>query len=266
MTPLTKKQSGTENSPSPLSANPPYVSGTNPKLERNLCAYAAAATAACVGALAMPQPAEATVVYTPTNQKITQTTFLDLNNDGIHDFALHAICTYSHPGSSGTFSYAQLIINPVAAGNHIWGQVPYVAALPAGVSVGSSGPFIAKIDLMGSDQSNGYFGQWALRKGSVKNRYVALKFLINGQAHFGWARLNVQIRSARTTCVQAVLTGYAYETVAGMPIVTGNTSETEAASAEPAFLGQLALGAPGLVAWRKARELAQPSRRQPVRD
>ena len=257
MTRLTKSE--TKNSPSPESANPTYASRTNHELERNLCAYAAATTAACVGALAMPQLAVATVVYTPTNQKITQRTFLDLNNDGINDFALHAICTYSHPGSSGTFSYAQLAINPVVAGNHIWGQVPDVAALAAGVSVGSSGPFKAKVYLMGSDQTNAYFGQWALRKGSVKNRYVALKFLINGQVHFGWARLNVQIRSARTTCVQAVLTGYAYETVAGMPIVTGNTSGTEAASAEPATLGQLALGAAGLVAWRKERELADPS-------
>ena len=229
------------------------------KLERNLCAYAAAATAACVGALAMPQSAEATVVYTPTNQKITQRTFVDLNNDGINDFALHAICTYSHPGSSGTFSYAQLTINPVVAGNHIWGQVPDVAALAAGVSVGSNGPFKANVYLMGADQTNAYYGQWALRKGSIKNRYVGLKFLINGQVHFGWARLNVQIRSARTTCVQAVLTGYAYETVAGMPIVTGNTSGTEAASAGPGTLGRLAIGAAGLVAWRKERELADPS-------
>jgi hypothetical protein len=252
----TKFDSG--NSPAPTSANPTLARRPNDKLERNLSAYAAAATAACAGLLAMSQPAEATIVYTPTNQKITQTTFLDLNNDGINDFAFHAFCTYSHPGSSGTFSYAQLNIRPVQVGNRIWGQVPDAAALAAGVSGGSKGPFKTDIYLMGLDQSNGYFGQWAPRKGSVKNRYVGLKFVISGQVHFGWARLNVQIRSARSTCVQAVLTGYAYETVAGMPIVTGKTSGTEVASAGPATLGQLALGAAGLVLWRKESERVAP--------
>jgi len=195
----------------------------------------------------MSQPAGASIVYTPTNQKITQTTVLDLNNDGTNDFAFQTLCTYFR-----SLSHAALTIGPEVVGNQIRGRDPKVAALAAGVSVGSNGPFKSDIYLMGADRTNFYSGQWAPIGGSVRNRYVALKFLISGQIHFGWARLNVKIRSARTTCVQAVLTGYAYETVAGKSIITGKTSATDdLASAEPTTLGRLALGAPGLLAWRR---------------
>jgi hypothetical protein len=54
--------------------------------------------------------------------------------------------------------------------------------------------------------------------------------------------------------VEAVLTGYAYETVAGKPIITGATSANEEASGQTlpnATLGALALGSTGVVARRQ---------------
>ena len=53
----------------------------------------------------------------------------------------------------------------------------------------------------------------------------------------------------------AVLTGYAYETVANKGIETGKTSGPDIASAQPATLGQLALGAEGLFARRREKEV-----------
>jgi hypothetical protein len=53
----------------------------------------------------------------------------------------------------------------------------------------------------------------------------------------------VQIRQPLKGKVQAILTGYAYETVANAPILAGATSGTEESSAQPATLGQLAAGA-----------------------
>ena len=69
--------------------------------------------------------------------------------------------------------------------------------------------------------------------------------MIDGQIHFGWARLNVLIRRPSEGGAHAVLTGYAYETDVNEPIETGQTSGPESAEARPGTLGQLALGAAG---------------------
>jgi len=58
---------------------------------QHLHTYALAASAAGVSVLAMAQPAEAEVVYTPANTQIgiNQVVSLDLNGDGITDFNLN---------------------------------------------------------------------------------------------------------------------------------------------------------------------------------
>jgi hypothetical protein len=59
-------------------------------LHRSLSMYALAAGTAGVGALALAQPAESEVVYTGTHQLIgsNQSYDIDLNDDGITDFAI----------------------------------------------------------------------------------------------------------------------------------------------------------------------------------
>ena len=101
---------------------------------------------------------------------------------------------------------------------------------------------------------------------NVKNRYLGLKFTINGTTHFGWARLNVTWTTMfGNHKVTGVLTGYAYETVPNKPIVTGKTKGPEdegnlepsnsaaltVPASRPAKLGMLAMGAPGLSIWRR---------------
>jgi hypothetical protein len=60
------------------------------RLHRQLNMYAVAASAAGVGMLALAQPTEAKIVYTPTYQRFLPNTDLniDLNNDGVVDFTL----------------------------------------------------------------------------------------------------------------------------------------------------------------------------------
>jgi hypothetical protein len=96
-------------------------------------------------------------------------------------------------------------------------------------------------------------GQWV----NVRSRYLGLKFRINGKVHYGWARLNVTVGNSR---ISATLTGYAYETTANKAIIAGATkglddSEPSASlkspTPEPATLGALAIGAPGLDIWRR---------------
>jgi hypothetical protein len=103
----------------------------------------------------------------------------------------------------------------------------------AGVSTSSEG-----------SSSTPIWGPWA----NVKNRYLGLKFKINGKYHFGWARLNVQVELGGFS-ITATLTGYAYETVAGKEILAGqklnaaSSAGREASAPAPQSLGGLALGA-----------------------
>ena len=59
-------------------------------LQRNLSLYALAATAAGVQVLALAQPSEAEVIYTPAHTFIGSNRHFsfDLNNDGVNDFTI----------------------------------------------------------------------------------------------------------------------------------------------------------------------------------
>jgi hypothetical protein len=66
------------------------VSQLSESLHRQLNAYALSACAAGVGALALARPADAKIIYTPAHVVVGkfQSLKLDLNHDGITDFAL----------------------------------------------------------------------------------------------------------------------------------------------------------------------------------
>ena len=84
---------------------------------------------------------------------------------------------------------------------------------------------------------------------------VGLRFKINGEVHYGWARLStnsykvVRDTSPPECCIGEVrvnLTGYAYETNPGQSIAAGDTGGAESSSdagADKRTLGTLALSA-----------------------
>ncbi|MGD0989529.1 MAG: hypothetical protein ABR874_17090 [Candidatus Sulfotelmatobacter sp.] len=222
-------------------------------LEKKLLGYAALAAASGVGILASAPNAEGKVVYTPTHQKLPiNTAFsLDVNGDGIPDFSFLA-STFLGGARRETYTFnsdAGLTVTGAVQSNEVCGVNAGVSALPAGTKVGPKGKFAASHFFMGlvsatDGEPPRYYGPWAPSGGNVKDRYVGLKFVIDGETHYGWARFNVQVRQPLKGKVQAILTGYAYETVANAPIMAGDTSGTEEA-ARPATLGQLAAGAGG---------------------
>jgi hypothetical protein len=237
---------------SPPTRTPFQFSST---LHKHLNAYALGATAAGVAVLALAPPATAEIVYTPTNHEIQPNRggtgfFLDLNHDGINDFLI--VNFYST-----TSAILNVWASPEQAGNQIFSsRAGYAAAIPAGVAIGSNGRFNPA---QSQDMANDDFlvgncqGPWK----DARNKYLGLKFEINGEVHFGWARLSVTCFTP--AAARALLTGYAYETVANQPIVTGQTSGTaeESSLTRPASshsnvqLGLLALGSHGLSAWRR---------------
>jgi hypothetical protein len=97
---------------------------------------------------------------------------------------------------------------------------------------------------------------------NVKSKYVGLRFLINGQTHYGWARFNM--RQANYCETFATLTGYAYETVANQPIKTGKPQTDSVGLLTfpelnfPATLGALAQGSATLTVWRKEENWPRP--------
>jgi hypothetical protein len=243
--------------------------------------YAVAASAAGVGLLALAQPSEAKIVYTPANVHIVGKANLDLNNDGITDFQFCAIgdsqsssycptqrgrraLAAKHPPSP--FS-SNLWIFPAKAINEIWGhlsfrQRPTASALPAGARIGPKGKFSPGYRLMatwGSASGQTYYGgPWK----NAKRQYLGLKFIIKGKVHYGWARLDVHWHPPK---LSATLTGYAYETVPGKSIITGkrkgpndrsmvkqpSPTALPALPPKPATLGLLSMGADGLSVWRR---------------
>lgn len=236
------------------------------KLDKNLFAYAAAASATGVSILALAQPSQARIIYTPAHEQVQPKVFLDLNHDGIKDFKVvfqrSTLCQGSHCTSRGilhgtqfTSTNASLNLYGAQPANQVVGTF-YASELPAGVPVGSSAKFPGGKEMVRVHGINGSnfvtYGPWGAVAGGINQGYLGLKFVINGETHFGWARFKLDIQSSAIT-LRAVLTGYAYETVPNKPIITGKQSggDESAPSIKPAALGSLARGAAGLEAWRK---------------
>jgi hypothetical protein len=238
------------------------ASNFSESMHHQLGMYAIAAGAAGVSVLALAQPVEAKIVYTPANVHFSgnQQYDLDLNNDGVTDFTLSHFF-HGHCSGQGHCSSAVIMEEKPATGNGAIGSPP--AALPRGAVIGRGKPFDDGVGIMFLEQRvcqrshchTWHIGNW----GNVANGYLGLEFQINGKTHYGWARF----KDVDT------LTGYAYETIPGKAIIAGRTKDTADESGEedfgsgasltnpipnkpqPASLGVLALGAQGVQLWRR---------------
>jgi len=234
-----------------------HASPINAKLDKHLAAYVAAASAASLVSMAAPQ-AQAKVVYTATNTQVTTPLSIDLNHDGIADFELDFTQGIGH-------SFWPMV-RPEVSGNAIRGNNGAAAAGFLGVPVGPGGKFTTNsyygrgVFMAGFFQYSfsSFFGPFA----NATNRYLGFKFTIDGQTHYGWARMTVT-----NSLHNVVLTGYAYETTPNTKIieghVSGNSAENSAPSDllapanQPATLGMLARGADGLALRRRDEPAAE---------
>lgn len=232
------------------------MSHISAKLDRKLTAYVAVASAAGFGVLAASPNAQAEVVYTPTNVTIGLVAVpVDLNNDGTADFQILI-------RECGSRSLC-LDIDALATGNGIRGARSTVAAEFFGARIGPGEQFLTGSgnpsygNLM-ANYNSGSAGPWA----HTSNRYLGLRFVINGETHYGWARMSVNFHHSAI-----FLTGYAYETIANKNIAAGERTGAIASDAfaaapllpisQEATLGMLARGADGLAGWRREAELTE---------
>jgi len=223
-------------------------------VQQRLSLYALAATAAEVTILALSQPAEAKIVYTPADKwlPLNQTFYLDLNHDGVNDFRFRLdSANWSTSLSRGFIrSLGVEVAESSQSKNAFYYSVSQydlcAPPLRKGKTVGPKSPFTGPagpwLFLKSSQSGEHHSGcRWL----GVKQAYLGVRFMIKGQAHYGWVRLGYMEASTNQP-TRAKLTGYAYETVPDKPIVAGRTKDTqdgiELSGTEPATLGRLALG------------------------
>jgi hypothetical protein len=181
-----------------------------------------------------------------------------LNHDGIADFSFSNLSygsggselVYLQVGCAGALG-SHSCLNQ---GNEIWGRGVvsgrFASALRPGFRVGANKSYFQRTHKKGfsvpaimawasgggiypTSQTFSSRGQWIY----TKRRYLGLRFIVNGQVHYGWARVSVE------TFREVTLTGYAYETVPNKPIITGKTKGPDVITLDPATLGHLAQGA-----------------------
>ncbi len=245
-------------------------------LEQRMLLYALAAGATLAATSACAPSAQAKVVFTPSNVTLAQNQSLsiDLANDGTVNFTL------ANRLSPGRFRRQGMQRPP---GSNAWGDSMYVsgatasdveleqppvensqqlAAFESGARIGSDRPRKQE-GLMAEFFS--YYGTFVFGPfANVKQRYLGVRFLINGNVHYGWIGFR-SITDNFMGGVSATLLGWAYETepdtpiLAGMPVMPPElgslrTSDpTAAGSSEPTSLELLAAGHVAVADWRRRR-------------
>src|SRR5262249_31773866 len=157
-----------------------------------------AATAAGVGVMALTSSAEAKIVYTPAHVMIgahgLASYNLDLNQDGITDFVLERT---SSCDTDRCFWYLGGFGKDGAVA--FGGKVQGCLAMPAGAVIGPRrmfyGGFVGLAGYLSESGTKEDNGNWV----NVQNRYLGLQFNINGETHYGWARLSVTVQGHNIT-------------------------------------------------------------------
>jgi len=176
-------------------------------------------------------PAQAEVVYTPVNVVIPSNGShnIDLNRDGITDFTLssHLLQVYCQAGD-GIVWYAAAQPGQSNGSIVAIGQNPL--ALKSGVPIGPSQIYYSGWQLM-TEYAYGSCGKFVLGNWlNLLDRYLGFEFQIQGvggpETHYGWAQVSVSAFLDQHNNLQTAtfLSGFAYETVPGKAITTGQTS------------------------------------------
>ncbi len=216
---------------------------------------------AAVGALALTQPAEARIIYTPADVRIHDGYFsFHFNPDGSNDMGFYQRCSVD---GCSLFAFTNKVGNSILAESR--DSYGYALALKGGVTIGPESPFLPHESQLMAATFPTHRGFW-FESGA---RYLGVVFQIEGKTHYGWMRL---VNSSQNG---ATLTGYAYETIPGKPIRAGYRRDNDDLTREPqdgtpdesvpmsslgpqapppsesGSLGMLALGAEGIPLWRR---------------
>ena len=178
---------------------------------------------AVAGAVVSAAGAQAQVVYTDVNPDYSHDAPqnngfaaypLDLNNDQTIDFVVASRDTVT-PNAHVRLTFAA----PYGVGNAVAGETPsaydYALALDINTMVDSTLNWIAATNTMAYnvDSANPYNENW----NGVTDKYLGLQFVVGGNTHYGWARLD-----SYAIGDSIVVKDYAYEATPNVGIMTGN--------------------------------------------
>jgi hypothetical protein len=198
-------------------------------LERRMMLYVLAAGATLMGA----STAQAKVIFTPSSAYVSEDFSIDLDNDGNTDVVLSSRAYYYTSRFYGSFTFGS------AEAPVLGGLIP--SALIRGQKIGSRDTFTHGLFLARNVYGPPLSGTGPFLQTS--NRYLGVRFVINGQVHYGWIGFRyVYVGVAK-------LGGWAYETEPNKPIRAGDRGDgasTTLRSAEPTSLQLLALGHTGI--------------------
>jgi len=180
---------------------------------------------------------------------------LHFNHDGITDLSIKVNVFSGTTAAEDVVSAVPRAKNGIEGGAHL---NFYAAALSKGASVGPKQNFGgqahgALMAFVAETQygSYQYGGNWV----NVNRRYLGVKFRIRGKTHYGWVRANVWV-THQGPGAGAILTGWAYETIANKAIIAGKTKGPDVITLEPGSLGRLAQGSAGLASCRRKESTA----------
>jgi hypothetical protein len=217
--------------------------------------YSAAALAAGVSVLALAQPAESEVVITRKQIPIPASEYgvgtfvpISLANDGIITFSFYLY--------SFAYRFRDMLLwapNTPAGNNMEMKSAPFASCLARGAKIGPSAQFSSsggpRIEAsFASTARQQLTGNWG---GDPKNKYLGVRFQMDGATHYGWIRLT--LNSGNNGPISATITAYAYETEANKRILAGVPDKNASAQVEKIdgpSLGMLAAGAKAVPMWR----------------
>ena len=209
-----------------------------------------------ISLVAFASTAVADVVYTPANVTLSGngSIKIDLNHDAITDFVLRSALTAAYCGTVGGGYTGTTKIVPAMGDGVVVSHLNFAALLASGISVDASSTFynagtiVARLTACNSSSKSA-------------SGYLGLEFLISGQIHYGWAQVAISVHSGFRPGMRTTLIDFAYETVPGRAITTGqipgNLSETEP---PPASINPIDLSISSQLAAQAAQESSEKIR------
>jgi hypothetical protein len=115
-------------------------------------------------------------------------------------------------------------LSPSAGSGVVVSELRFAALLPSGVTINSGSNFY---------ESQAVVSQFFICSRGAYHAagFLALKFQVDGEIHYGWALVQIEAAFAETTGgLRTTLVGFAYETVPGQGLNTGQKSGADEVS------------------------------------